>query len=77
MGRKKEEMEVMPLPQGPVKSRSCTDILCLLLFLVCIVGWGGVSYVGFKVRSLHCNCIDCDCFVVLEWKSRVADVPDQ
>ena len=50
MGRKKEEMEVMPLPQGPVKSRSCTDILCLLLFLVCIVGWAGVSYVGFKVK---------------------------
>jgi len=48
MGRKKEEMEVMPLPQGPVKSRSCTDILCLLLFLVCIVAWAGVSYVGFK-----------------------------
>ena len=77
MGRKKEEMEVMPLPQGPVKSRSCTDILCLLLFLVCIVAWGGVSYVGFKVRSLHCNDKDNDGFAVLEWKSRVADVPDQ
>jgi len=48
MGRKKEEMEVMPLPQGPVKNRSCTDILCLLLFLFCIVGWAGVSYIGFR-----------------------------
>jgi len=48
MGRKKEEMEVMPLPRGPVKNRSCTDILCLLLFVFCIAGWAGVSYIGFR-----------------------------
>jgi len=48
MGRKKEEMEVMPLPQGPIKNRSCTDILCLLLFVFCIAGWAGVSYIGFR-----------------------------
>ena len=49
MGRNKEEMEVMPLPKGPIKNRSCTDILCLLLFVFCIAGWVGVSYIGFKV----------------------------
>jgi choline transporter-like protein 2/4/5 len=48
MGGKKEAMEVMPLPQGPVKNRSCTDILCLLLFVFCIAGWAGVSYIGFR-----------------------------
>ena len=39
----------MPLPKGPIKNRSCTDILCLLLFVFCIAGWVGVSYIGFKV----------------------------
>ena len=51
MGRKKEGMEVMPLPQGPVKNRSCTDVLCLLLFVFCIAGWAGVSYIGFRVSD--------------------------
>jgi len=48
MGGKKEGLEVMPLPQGPVKNRSCTDILCLFLFIFCIAGWAGVSYIGFR-----------------------------
>ncbi|KAF2353312.1 Choline transporter-like [Trinorchestia longiramus] len=32
--------------RGPVKSRSCTDILCLLLFVVFLVGWGVVAVIG-------------------------------
>ena len=29
------------------KSRSCTDILCILLFIVFIGGWVGVGVIGF------------------------------
>ncbi|XP_047737177.1 choline transporter-like protein 2 isoform X1 [Hyalella azteca] len=32
--------------KGPVKSRSCTDILCLLLFVMFLVGWGVVAAFG-------------------------------
>ena len=44
--------------EGPVKDRSCTDILCLLLFLAFLGGWGFVAYIGVsqgdidKVRKL-------------------------
>ena len=67
MGRKKEGMEVMPLPQGPVKNRSCTDVLCLLLFVFCIAGWAGVSYIGFRVSNFSLTKIIrqlCLCFRV-------------
>ena len=33
---------------GPVKKRSCTDILCLLLFLAFIGGWIFVAYLAFS-----------------------------
>ena len=45
--------------EGPVKNRSCTDILCLLLFLAFLGGWGFVAYIGVsqgdidKVRKLY------------------------
>ncbi|XP_047500842.1 choline transporter-like protein 2 isoform X2 [Penaeus chinensis] len=35
--------------KGPIKGRSCTDILCLLLFLAFLVGWGVVA--GFAATS--------------------------
>ena len=34
--------------EGPIKNRGCTDILCLLLFIAFLVGWGVVGYYGFK-----------------------------
>ena len=75
MGRKKEEMEVMPLPRGPVKNRSCTDILCLLLFVFCIAGWAGVSYIGFRVRDFSDEKLQDSSFS--GWESGVADLPDE
>ena len=33
---------------GPIKKRSCTDILCLLLFLAFLGGWGFVAYFGIS-----------------------------
>ena len=33
---------------GPVKKRSCTDILCLLLFLAFIGGWIFVAFLAFS-----------------------------
>ena len=36
--------------RGPVKDRSCTDVLCLLVFIAFLVGWGIVGYFG---TTLH------------------------
>ncbi len=33
---------------GPVKKRSCTDVLCLLLFLAFLGGWGFVAYLAIS-----------------------------
>ena len=33
--------------RGPVKSRSCTDVLCLLLLFAFVGGWAAVSAYGF------------------------------
>ena len=77
MGQKKEGMEVRPLPQGPVKNRSCTDILCLLLFVFCIVGWAGVSYIGFRVRDFSDDKLQDSSVSVSGWESGAADLPDK
>lgn len=43
--------------KGPRDRRSCTDILCLLLFLVFLVAWAGVGFFAYKFgdpnRILH------------------------
>lgn len=44
---KGEALQFDPDFTGPLKNRSCTDILCLLLFLVFLIGWGVVA--GFAV----------------------------
>ncbi len=31
---------------GPTKDRSCTDVLCLLVFVAFLIGWGVVGYFG-------------------------------
>lgn len=46
---KGEALKYDPEFRGPIKGRSCTDILCLLLFLVFLVGWGVVA--GFAATS--------------------------
>ncbi|XP_060561475.1 choline transporter-like protein 2 [Ruditapes philippinarum] len=33
--------------KGPIKNRSCTDIICCLLFVICVTGMVIVSAVGF------------------------------
>ena len=33
---------------GPLKKHSCTDIICLLLFLVFLAAWGFVAFMAFK-----------------------------
>ncbi len=38
---------------GPVKNRSCTDVLCLALFLVMLGGWGFVAYIGFSQGDIE------------------------
>lgn len=37
-----------PAFRGPVKARSCTDIICCLLFLSCIGGLGFVGYIAWS-----------------------------
>ena len=52
MGKKKPAKMEMEGRQevvfNPMKKRSCTDVICLLLFVAFIAGWGGVAYVGLS-----------------------------
>lgn len=43
-----EKLEYDPEFRGPVKSRSCTDILCLFLFASFLAGWGVVAFFAFR-----------------------------
>ena len=36
------------LENGPISDRSCTDIICCLLFVVFLVGFGGATGYGLK-----------------------------
>jgi len=38
--------------QGISKNRSCTDVICLLLFLVFLGGWGFVAFIGFRQGNI-------------------------
>ncbi|XP_034234903.1 CTL-like protein 2 isoform X2 [Thrips palmi] len=40
--------EYDPNFKGPRDRRSCTDILCLLLFIVFLVAWGAVGFFAYK-----------------------------
>uniref|UniRef100_A0A1W7RAS8 Choline transporter-like protein n=1 Tax=Hadrurus spadix TaxID=141984 RepID=A0A1W7RAS8_9SCOR len=33
---------------GPIKNRSCTDVLCLLIFVIFLIGWAVLAGYGFK-----------------------------
>lgn len=37
-----------PQWKGPLKNRSCTDIPCLMVFIIFMVCWGAVGYYAFK-----------------------------
>jgi len=39
--------------EGPVKKRSCTDVICLLLFLVLLGAWGGVAFLAFQEGDVN------------------------
>ncbi|CAL4166186.1 unnamed protein product, partial [Meganyctiphanes norvegica] len=39
-----EALKYDPEFKGPIKSRSCTDIICFLLFFAFLAGWGVVAY---------------------------------
>lgn len=38
---------------GPIRRRSCTDVLCLLLFLAFLGGWGFVAYFGISNGDIN------------------------
>ena len=38
---------------GPVKKRSCTDVLCLGLFLLLFVAWGFVAFQGISKGDIN------------------------
>ena len=39
-----EEVKIQEPENGPIKDRSCTDVLCLLLLLAFVLCWAGVGY---------------------------------
>ena len=41
-----EPFKFEPDFSGPIKKRSCTDVLCLVLFLAFLGGWGFVAFYG-------------------------------
>lgn len=38
---------------GPVKKRKCTDVLCILLFLALLGGWGFVAFFGITQGDIN------------------------
>lgn len=43
-----EKLNYDPEFRGPTKSRSCTDIICLFLFIAFLAGWGVVAFFAFR-----------------------------
>ena len=41
-----EPFKFEPDFSGPIKKRTCTDVLCLVLFLAFLGGWGFVAFYG-------------------------------
>jgi hypothetical protein len=48
-----EKFHFDPDFNGPVRNRSCTDVICLGLFLALLGGWGFVAYVGFTRGDIN------------------------
>ncbi len=38
---------------GPVKKRSCTDVICLLIFIAFLGGWGFVAFMGMTTGDIN------------------------
>ncbi|XP_055716939.1 choline transporter-like 2 isoform X2 [Phlebotomus papatasi] len=47
-----EPMKYDPNFKGPLKNRSCTDVICLLLFVFFLVGWGAVAFYAYRNGDL-------------------------
>lgn len=39
--------------RGPVKNRSCTDIVCLIIFIAFLFGWGIIGFYGKHQLEIH------------------------
>ncbi|XP_071097416.1 choline transporter-like protein 2 [Haliotis cracherodii] len=50
-GKKKAKDEYDPSRKGPIKNRSCTDIICCLLFFVFIIGLVVVAYFAYALGN--------------------------
>ena len=48
-----EKFHFDPDFEGPVRNRSCTDVICLGLFLALLGGWGFVAYIGFSEGDIN------------------------
>lgn len=44
----REPRKFDPEFKGPLKNRSCTDIICLFLFVFFLVGWGIVAFFAYR-----------------------------
>jgi len=49
----KEPYQFEPNWEGPVKRRSCTDIICIFLFLAALGAWGFVAYLSFSSGDIN------------------------
>lgn len=47
-GQPQSDQRVVVNWNGPLKKHHCTDIICLVLFLVFLVAWGFVAFIAFK-----------------------------
>uniref|UniRef100_A0A1L8DEG2 Choline transporter-like protein n=2 Tax=Nyssomyia neivai TaxID=330878 RepID=A0A1L8DEG2_9DIPT len=48
-----EPVKFDPNFKGPLKHRSCTDVICLLLFILFLIGWSIVAFYGYQNGNLN------------------------
>ncbi|XP_063707437.1 choline transporter-like 2 isoform X3 [Culicoides brevitarsis] len=49
----REPLRYDPTFKGPLAKRSCTDIICLLIFIIFLCGWGFVAYFAYQHGDLN------------------------
>jgi hypothetical protein len=49
-----ESLNHDPTFKGPLHKRSCTDVICLLLFIAFLVTWAGVGIYGKEQILIQC-----------------------
>lgn len=47
-GKQREPLPYDPEFDGPLKRRSCTDVICLLIFAVFVAGWVGIGIYAYR-----------------------------